>query len=216
MFYLIEGFALQASLILALGAQNIFVMESGLKGNRPLFVASVCSLCDTSLIMLGVLGAASIFLQFPLLKIGFGGLGVAFLFLYGLGKIRESRSSKIIAQSATPSPQSTQNTKKILLLTLGFSLLNPHVYLDTLILIGGFATQYPEVVDRVLFGSGASLCSWLWFFALALAAKRMRPFLQSPKAMRRVALVAGTLLVLLGVKLSFDVYAWVIDATSTL
>ena len=75
-----DGFLLQASLILALGAQNIFVLESGLKKQRQFVVAFVCSLCDLILIMLGVLGASSLFLRFPSLKIAFGIIGVGFLF----------------------------------------------------------------------------------------------------------------------------------------
>jgi L-lysine exporter family protein LysE/ArgO len=85
----IEGFLLQASLILALGAQNLFVLESGLKRQRHLLVALICSICDTVLIAVGVAGAASIFVQVPSLKICSGALGVLFLIYYGVKKILE-------------------------------------------------------------------------------------------------------------------------------
>ncbi len=87
-----EGLFLQASLVLALGAQNIFVLESALRRRRHIVVAVVSTLCDTFLIFLGVLGAATVFIQIPWLKILFGALGVAFLFYYGFLKLNEKQA----------------------------------------------------------------------------------------------------------------------------
>ncbi len=86
----LQGFFLQASLILALGAQNIFVLNCGLQRQRHLLVALLSSLCDMTLILIGVLGVASVFVQVPLLKIGFGVLGVGFLAYYGVLKLKEA------------------------------------------------------------------------------------------------------------------------------
>ena len=87
-----EGFSLQASLIFALGAQNIFVLESGLRKTHSLTISLVCFLCDLILIMLGVAGAATIFNLFPSLKFAIGIVGVIFLFIYGFQKFNEEGS----------------------------------------------------------------------------------------------------------------------------
>jgi L-lysine exporter family protein LysE/ArgO len=135
MHILLEGFLLQASLILALGAQNFFVLESGIKKQRSLLVAFICSLCDFSSIAFGVLGAGSFFVHFPIVKTVFGTLGVIFMLIYGVMKLRDS----VYPEIEESSQRSIMDIKKIILLSLSFSLLNPHVYLDTVFLIGGFS-----------------------------------------------------------------------------
>jgi L-lysine exporter family protein LysE/ArgO len=201
-----DGFLLQASLILALGAQNIFVLESGLKKQRPFVVASICSLCDLILIMLGVLGASSLFLRFPSLKIGFGIIGVGFLFFYGLKKLKEGiRPNKINKDKV----ELTTNLKKVILLSLGFSLLNPHVYLDTLVLIGSYAAKFPITSDRVNFGIGASSFSILWFFSLAFFSSSMNKILNNPRSMRVISILSGIILLILTWKLGVDQFIWI-------
>ncbi len=124
----LEGFVLQASLILALGAQNIFILNSGLRRHRHLFVAGICSICDFILILLGVLGFASLFLQVPLLKIFLGLVGVIFLIYYGLLKILEGRKGFRIEDVAV----GRSSLKETFFLSLSFSLLNPHAILTHL------------------------------------------------------------------------------------
>jgi len=199
----IEGFFLQASLIFALGAQNIFVLESGLKKNRPLLVATICSLCDTLLIAVGVLGAATIFVQVPALKIGFGILGVFFLALYGGKKLLEAWRGGSVEK-----PNFTPDSKKVAALALGFSLLNPHVYLDTVILIGGYSAKFPALGQRALFGAGAAGFSCLWFFSLAIFGAAFSALLNNRRRMRIVSAIAGVILIALAVKLGWDVAAW--------
>ena len=201
----LEGFFLQASLILALGAQNLFVLESGLKGRRPLWVAFVCSLCDALLIALGVFGAASIFIAIPWLKISFGFLGVLFLFFYGFKKIKESFSVKNLDIQRSDYPLDLQ---KIILAALGFSLLNPHVYLDTVILIGGYSSRFAGLQERLLFGVGATSFSVLWFYGLALFAFSLSRFLHKPSILKIISFVAGVVLVLLSIKLAMDIFQW--------
>ncbi|WP_374078770.1 LysE/ArgO family amino acid transporter [Bdellovibrio bacteriovorus] len=202
--YFIQGFILQASLIFALGAQNIFVLESGLRRNSPALVALVCTVCDLLLILLGVVGAASIFIQFPLIKIIFGVLGVVFLLYYGYQKLREDVSPITL----TSKDQNKVAKKTIVLQALAFSLLNPHVYLDTVVLIGGVSAKFPELSSRLVFAAGASSFSALWFFSLGLGSARVGPFLQSPSRLRKVMIVAGIILILIGVQLAREVYSW--------
>ncbi|AZZ36272.1 hypothetical protein CIK05_05535 [Bdellovibrio sp. qaytius] len=200
----IQGFLLQASLILALGAQNIFVLNSGLRKQRHLLVAFVSSICDTLLIFIGVLGVATFFVQYPLLKIGLGVVGVAFLLYYGIVKLNEAREGVEISQSS----QQVSTVKQTILTSLGFSLLNPHVYLDTVVLIGGYSSKFAFLLERFYFGFGASSFSTIWFFGLALLASLVSRFLNNSKAMRGVSLVSGIILVLLALKLGIDVYGW--------
>lgn len=201
----LEGFLLQASLILALGAQNIFVLESGLKKQRHLLVAFVCSLCDAVLILLGVAGAASIFVQVPVLKIGFGILGVLFLVFYGAKKLIEGFRPAPLAESGA---LTTSSTRKVILLARGFSLLNPHVYLDTVILVGGYSAKFSDLSTRIEFGAGAASFSALWFFALAIFAYGSRRLLNNPRGMQIISLLSGIILLALSFKLGRDVYSW--------
>lgn len=201
----LEGFLLQGSLILALGAQNIFVLESGLKKQRNLLVASVCSFCDATLIAVGVLGAATVFVKIPMLKIMFGVLGVLFLAFYGVKKLKESLKPVKLEVNES---QSTSSVKKVILLSLGFSLLNPHVYLDTIVLIGGYAAKYSDFEQRAMFGFGAASFSTIWFFGLGIFAQAMSSVLKSPKAMKAVSFISGVILIVLTWKLGKDVYGW--------
>ncbi|WII70809.1 LysE family transporter [Bdellovibrio sp. 22V] len=203
----IEGLLLQGSLIFALGAQNIFVMESGLRRARPALVAALCTLSDLLLIFLGVLGAATIFLQFPLIKILFGILGVLFLVYYGIQKLREEVNPLDLASHEKTSLPGER--KKIILQALAFSLLNPHVYLDTVVLIGGVSSKFPEISNRLIFGLGAGSFSCVWCFSLAFGATRLRPLLMDHRRFRVVMMAAGVLLILIAIQLAFTVWEWV-------
>lgn len=201
----LQGFFLQASLILALGAQNIFVLNSGLKRQRHIFVAFVCSACDALLILIGVLGAATIFTRIPLLKIIFGLLGVIFLFYYGIKKLIESKNDSTINESSVQSIE----LKKVFFMTLAFSLLNPHVYLDTVVLIGGYSSKFLLNQERLMFGLGASIFSILWFFGLAILASAGNKLIHNHKFMRSISIVSGVILLWLSVKLGIDVQHWI-------
>ncbi len=200
-----QGFLLQASLILALGAQNIFVLNAGLRRQHPLLVATVSTLCDVLLIFVGVLGVASVFVQIPALKIGLGILGAGFLLYYGILKLREAKDG-VTQQSAS---FATTSRKQTLLTTIGFSLLNPHVYLDTVVLIGGYSTKFHDFSDRFYFGAGASAFSAIWFTALVLLASMGSNLLQNKNAMRTISLISGLILCALAIKLGADVLAWI-------
>lgn len=201
-----EGLVLQASLIFALGAQNLFVLESGLRRQHHLAVSFVCFLCDLTLILLGVAGAATLFTQYPFLKILVGVLGVTFMFCYGLGKLLDS--GKL---SVGPSLNSAIDTtfKKSVLLAMTFSILNPHAYLDAFILIGGFSTKYAAMEDRIVLGLGAAFYSGLWFLVLSTLSSIMKPILEHPGRMKWVMTTAGLALIFLSGKLGMDVLGWV-------
>ena len=199
-----EGFILNASMILGLGAQNIFVMECGLRKDHHLLVAAICSLCDALLILLGVLGAGTLFINIPILKIVFGSFGVMALGFYGLQKLREHP----VPAHSTTRKGSFNTSRSAVLRAMAFSLLNPHVYLDTVVMIGGFSTEFAEVKNRLLFGLGAIGSSIVWFLGLALLSSRMSLYLKDPKKMKVVWVISGILLIFLALKLGRDVWTW--------
>lgn len=201
---ILQGFLLQASLILALGAQNIFVLNSGLRKQRHLLVAFVSSVCDTLLVLIGVLGVATVFVQLPFLKIGLGLVGVVFLFFYGVMKLREAKNGITISENF----EQVVTSRQAILTSLGFSLLNPHVYLDTVVLIGGYSSKFGLLSERFAFGMGASAFSTIWFFGLSVLASFGSRLLNNGKAMRVVSLLSGLILIVLALKLGTDVFKW--------
>ena len=201
-----EGLLLQASLIFALGPQNLFILESGLRRRYHITVSIVCALCDLTLIMLGVAGAATFFNQYPQIKIIFGVLGVGFLLLYGFGKIKtqdELQLDNLEFKKLT--------LKRSILKAITFSVVNPHAYLDGIVLIGGYASKYESLSDRVILGLGASSYSLFWFLLLSTGASTLMPLFKNPKTMRYMVGTAGVVLLFLSLRLSLDVYGWVVE-----
>lgn len=201
----LEGMLLQASLIFALGPQNLFVLESGIRKRHHLTVSFVCFLCDFTLIMMGVAGAATLFNLFPQVKIFVGILGVGFLILYGLGKIRSQGMNFDLN-----SPQSTSGSLRLAIMSsVTFSVINPHAYLDGVVLIGGYSSKFPDLTSRLALGFGASSFSLLWFLTLSMGASILMPLFQDAKRLRFVMGAAGVVLIFLSARLSLDVYVWI-------
>ncbi len=201
----LEGMLIQASLIFALGPQNLYVLESGLKRRHHLSVSFACFLCDLVLIMAGVIGAATIFTKFPQIKIVVGVIGVGFLILYGIGKITHESEDIIFNEDKS------SGLKVAILNAITFSVVNPHAYLDGIVLIGGYSAKYSELGLRLSLGLGAASFSLIWFLFLSTGAAVMMPFFQSPKRMRIIMSSAGLVLLFLSAKLSMDVYGWIAD-----
>lgn len=195
---LIFGIILQSSMILALGAQNIFVLEKGLTKDRPFLIATICSVCDVSLIMLGVLGAGSYFAQNEALSILLKLAGGTFLLKYASDKFHEAQD-KTGSRFTLSSQRSTISA--MIFSTLAVSLLNPHVYLDTIVLIGGYSTKYQELGDRMSFAIGAGITSICWFFLLSSCANYFSTALSKPKTMKYLNYSAAAIMSYLGLGL---------------
>ncbi len=201
----LEGMLLQASLIFALGPQNLFVLESGLKRHYHLTVSFVCFLCDLTLIMFGVGGAATFFNQYPQIKIFVGILGVGFLILYGVGKLKHDDQQHL---------QFENNGKRscyraAIISSIIFSVVNPHAYLDGIVLIGGYSSKYPELYLRLALGLGAASFSLIWFLLLSIGASFMVPFFRNEGRMRIIMSSAGLILIVMSAKLGMDVISWI-------
>ncbi len=174
-----QGLAVSAGLIVAIGAQNAFVLAQGVRGAHRLQIALACASSDALLIALGVGGAGALIASQPaLLALARWG-GAAFLLVYAAMALRRAWHG----ESMTLPADSQQSVWRVLLATLAVTWLNPHVYLDTVVLLGGVAAQLPAQ-ERFTFGLGAALASWLWFFALAYGARLLAPLFTRPTSWR--------------------------------
>jgi L-lysine exporter family protein LysE/ArgO len=175
-----QGFALGAGLIVAIGAQNVFVLTQGARGHRPWLVAGVCAGCDGLLIAAGVGGVGAVAAASPGLTTVLTLCGAAFLLAYGLRALHSAlRGESLGLDEDAPAP----TLRAILLTALGVSLLNPHALLDTVVLIGGLSSRL-NGPGRLSFGLGAALASVCWFFSLSLGGRALAPVLRRPGAWR--------------------------------
>ncbi len=196
----LAGLALSAGLIIAIGAQNAHVLRQGLKREYVFLVATLCSSTDILLITLGTLGFGTIIGSFPLLTKVAAWAGAGFLFFYGFTAFHSARRPRSLkVEHPVDGKEPSQSLKTILLLTLAVSLLNPHVYLDTIVLIGGIAAQYP-ISERVFFGLGAGTASVVWFFGLSYGARLLAPLFRKPFAWRILDVIIG--LIMWGIAIS--------------
>ena len=195
----LTGFILGFSLILAIGAQNSFVLRQGLMGHHVFTVALFCALSDVLLITIGVAGI-SIFLNnyIDLVSDWLFGISAIWLVGYGLLRLRDA----IIGKSVLISENSSVNG---LVSTLSFlsvlTFANPHVYLDTVILIGSVSQQFPGNT-KVAYVLGASLASFVFFFSLAYGAKFLSPIMQRPIAWRLLDSFIAFIMFTLAIKMS--------------
>lgn len=188
----LAGFLLGLSLIIAIGAQNAFVLRQGLQGRHILAVCLTCAGSDALLIAAGVGGFATMIAGIgwldPLLRYG----GAAFLAFYGLRSLRSAVSGN---NALTVGGDAEQSLTAALLTCLALTWLNPHVYLDTVVLLGSISTRYPG--QGLAFAAGATSASFLFFFSLGYGARLLRPLFARPAAWRMldglIALVMGTI-----------------------
>ncbi len=176
---MLQGFVTGGGLIIAIGAQNAFLLAQGVRRQYHWPIALLCSLSDALLISLGVLGMGVLISESPILLdlARFG--GALFLLYYGYRALR----SALQPAGMDMASRGAVSLKSALLTTLAVSLLNPHAYLDTVVLLGSIATQYGDSL-RYSFGAGAVLASFAWFLTLGLGAPKLAPLFRDPRAWR--------------------------------
>lgn len=193
----LSGLLLGLSLILAIGSQNAFVLKQGLKREHVFFICLFCALSDAILISAGVAGFGAVTARYPhvveIAKIA----GALFLLIYGLQSLYASWRK---SHALTATGQAVSSLKKALLLCFGFTWLNPHVYLDTLVLVGMVSTG---ASSKLVFASGAVSASFLFFFALGYGARLLRPLFAAPKAWNVLDALVGILMLYLAGHLYF-------------
>ncbi|GAB3266529.1 L-lysine exporter [Alteromonas gracilis] len=172
------GFVAGLSLIVAIGAQNALVLRQGSLRHAVAAVVGVCLVSDVVLILVGVAGAGAVVRAHPEVVDVMRWAGAAYLLWFALGSARAAlRDDALIADAAAP-------TRRVVLTALGLTWLNPHVYLDTVVLLGSLSTAFAE--ERWWFGLGAVCASSVWFPGLALAGRALAPWLARPRTWRVV------------------------------
>ncbi|MCW2244260.1 LysE/ArgO family amino acid transporter [Azospirillum canadense] len=175
----VPGLLLGLSLIVAIGAQNAFVLRQGLRGEHVLAVCLTCALSDAVLILAGVGGFAQAGAWVPWLETAIRYAGAAFLLVYGLRSFRAAVRS---GGALTPAAAVPAGLGATLLTCLALTWLNPHVYLDTVVLVGSVSTQF--AAGKHAFALGAMTASFLFFFSLGYGARLLRPVFARPGAWR--------------------------------
>lgn len=196
-FYL-QGLALGAALILPLGPQNAFVMNQGVRRQYHLMTASLCTLSDIVLICAGIFGGSALLNQSPLLLMLITWAGVAFLLWYGWGALRTAFSGNVDLAAAEVMKQGRW---RIVATMMAVTWLNPHVYLDTFVVLGSLGGQMPQEARR-WFALGSASASLLWFFGLALLAAWLSPLLRTAKAQRIINLLVGIVMWVIALQLA--------------
>lgn len=191
-----QGMAVGAGLIIAIGAQNAFVLSQGIRRHHHWLVAAICCSCDALLIAIGVAGVGAAVAAAPPLQTAAAWGGALFLFAYGARALRRALANNSL-QADERRPGSV---KKVVLTTLAVTLLNPHVYLDTVVLLGAISSQFPAEA-RLVFALGACSASVLWFFSLSLGGVMLAPVFARPGAWRWLDLFVGVTMWMVAVSL---------------
>ena len=192
MEYLLIGFLTSLSLILAIGAQNIFVIEQGLKKQHIFLVCFVCSISDLILIFLGIF-LFHYFIQYfnPTIELIFNILLLIFLLHFIYSKI------KLLNSKINFNNDVQDYTRfNVFLKTLGFTYLNPHVYSDTVFFLGNFSKNF-ILHQKILFGLGASIASFIFFFAIGYLSKNLSKYAKDEKVWKVINIFIVTFMVIL-------------------
>lgn len=193
----LAGMALGLSLIVAIGAQNIFVLQQGLRREHVGLVAGICSVSDFVLISAGVGGLGSMIQSAPLVVQVAQWAGAAVVLTYGgFAAVRALRGQRLVMGRHT---MTNRTVGAAAATTLTLTWLNPHVYLDTVVLVGGLAATHGD--DRWWFGLGACLASTAWFIALGYGARYLAPLLEKPGAWRVLDSVIALTMIAVGTSL---------------
>ncbi|MEU2900181.1 LysE/ArgO family amino acid transporter [Streptomyces sp. NPDC088106] len=191
------GFGTGLSLIVAIGAQNAFVLRQGIRRDAVLAVVGICALSDAALIALGVGGVGAVVVAWPGALTAVGWIGGAFLLGYGALAAR-----RVVRPSGTglrAAGEAAGSRRRAVLTCLAMTWLNPHVYLDTVFLLGSVAADHGPL--RWTFGLGAVAASLCWFAALGFGARLLSRFLARPTAWRVLDGLVATTMIVLGLTL---------------
>jgi L-lysine exporter family protein LysE/ArgO len=176
----LKGIGLGGSLIIAIGSQNAYLLKQALKREFVLTCIAICIICDVVLIAAGVAGMGQLIIEAPALLFWIKIAGAGFLFWYGLRAAKSAFNPSVMASSDN---NTAPDRRTVIATMLAFSLLNPHVYLDTVVLLGSIGGQQAGN-GRLYFALGAMLASTLWFSTLGLGARYLTPIFSRPSAWR--------------------------------
>lgn len=171
----LNGLLTGGSLIIAIGSQNAYVLKQGLLKSHVFVICLICSIADALLILIGISGIGKIISSYPQLLTYIALLGAIFLFIYGSFSFRDAiGSTENLNLNNNKQNKNKVSLKKAIAMVLALTFLNPHVYLDTVLLIGSIAAPYADEV-KYFFTLGAISASFLWFFSLGYGARLLTP-----------------------------------------
>ncbi len=197
MFVYLNGLILGLSLIMALGPQNIFLIRQGARRNHAGLSTAICFICDVILVGASVAGLHELLLSHPTLQIWMIWLGSAFLLYYAIKTLRSALSKK---EPTTDQTHQQHNRMQIILFALGFSLLNPHAIIDTLVIVGSGSSQFPDQEEIFLLGVITS--SLLWFSSLFFTTRYFANILTKATVWQIIELFSGLLMAYIGIRLA--------------
>jgi L-lysine exporter family protein LysE/ArgO len=201
----VQGMAVSTGLIVAIGAQNAFVLRQGLLGRQVLAVVLTCFACDFALIALGVMGLGALVADSPAVTVALALFGAAYLLRFALTSWRAAYSGSSALEVDAAPDDAKRDLWQAVRETLAVSLLNPHVYLDTVVLLGAVAATVSSG-EKVFFMAGAVSGSFLWFMALGFGARLLRPLFRQPRTWQLLDAVIG--LVMLSIATGLLRFAW--------
>jgi L-lysine exporter family protein LysE/ArgO len=193
----LSGFLLGASLIIAIGAQNAFILRQGLLRQHVFVLCLICALSDAVLIAAGVAGLGTLISQSPTLITVVTIGGALFLFSYAIIAFRRAMKPDVLKAANA----GEGSLKAAVAACLAFTFLNPHVYLDTVVLLGSLSARF-DGPDRMAYGLGAALASFVWFFGLGYGARLLQPIFAKESAWRMLDILIGLVMAAIGVSLS--------------
>ncbi|WP_298623812.1 LysE family transporter [uncultured Legionella sp.] len=199
MFIYLNGLLLGLSLIMALGPQNIFLIKQGARRNHAALSAAVCFICDIILACASVAGLHQVLQTHPTLHIWLIWFGSAFLLYYAVNAFRSAFTQRKKANAPVTQPHSRI---QIVVFALGFSLLNPHAIIDTLVIIGSGSSQFPD--NKIPFLLGVITSSLLWFSSLTITTRYFSNVLTKARVWQSIELFSGVLMTFIGIKLALS------------
>lgn len=187
---LLQGLILGAGMIIPIGAQNSYLLSQGIKRNHHILAATICMFCDVILIGLGIFGGGKLIASSKWLMLIIGWGGICFLIVYAAISLRNVWRNQY---QVTTHEAAANSRKHIIGTTLAVTLLNPHVYLDTVMILGSVGGMF-EGNERWAFAIGTVLASVLWFYSLAFGAAKLAPWLGKPKIQRVIDALVGAIM----------------------
>ena len=186
-----EGALISLSLIVAIGAQNAFVIRQGLSDRHVFLVCTICAFSDATLISLGVFGFGEIISNSDNLSELIRWFAISFLIIYSIIRFKAAYDGNALD---IDDGKNFVSAKKTAIITLGFTWLNPHVYLDTTVLLGTASLQF-QGDEKIAFAIGAMMSSFLFFYSLGFGARRLAPLLKTEKVWKIIDVVIGIIMI---------------------
>jgi len=191
LWVLLQGFGLGASMIIPIGAQNAYVLNQGIKRNHHLTTATICSVLDVIFISLGIFGGGAVLSQNETLLTVVTLGGIAFLTFYGLLSVKSAMQTNKASESKRQVVE--RGRRAVILGALAVTVLNPHLYLDTVVILGSIGGQF-EGQDRVSFALGTIMASFVWFYTLSIGAAKLGPTLSRPRVKQGIDITVAIMM----------------------